>query len=306
MIVQIYEIQTPNEAETCMAAGVDHIGSVIPDRDHWQNPVLREAVALSAGTSAKSSLIPIFNDEEILWLALEYYQPDYVHFCDTLTDPSGSPLDLEPFIKAQARLKEKFPELGIIRSIPIPRPGLVPDFPVLKIAHAFEDTSDLFLTDTWLPAAPVKGYIGITGETCNWDMAVALIRQSKRPVILAGGLSPENVYDALMQVKGAGADSCTQTNETDPNGHPIRFQKDFQKVMDFTREVRRAETALDQEKEALQARLRTLNAELEDREKALPPHSVKPHQIMAIEALEEDISQVEKTLSEFKHIHPKG
>ena len=29
MIIQIYEIQTPSEAERCIELGVDHIGSVI-------------------------------------------------------------------------------------------------------------------------------------------------------------------------------------------------------------------------------------------------------------------------------------
>ena len=306
MIVQIYEIQTPDEAEKCIAAGVDHIGSVLLDQDRWRDPLLRETVAVSAGTGTKSSLIPIFDDEALLSSAVEYYRPDYIHFCETLIDPLGNPLDLKPLVHTQTRLKERFPELGIIRSIPIPQPETFPDFPLLKIAEAFEKISDLFLTDTWLPEAPVNGYIGITGETCDWDMAAHLVRHSDLPVILAGGLSPENVYDALIQAKGAGADSCTRTNRMGPDGQPIRFQKDFQKVRDFITKIRRAEAALDQEKQALKTRLGALHEELQDREKALPPHSVKPHQIMAIEALEEEISQVEEALSAFKHIHAQG
>ena len=131
-----------------------------------------------------------------------------------------------------------------MRSIPIPRNGTFPDFPTLEIARTLEPASDLFLTDTWLGEEPVEGYIGITGKTVDFQIAKDLIRQSNIPVLLAGGLSPDNVYDLVMQTKPAGADSCTQTNETDENGKPIRFRKDFKKVETFIKEVRRAKKML--------------------------------------------------------------
>ncbi|MBN1940309.1 MAG: N-(5'-phosphoribosyl)anthranilate isomerase, partial [Candidatus Aminicenantes bacterium] len=59
--------------------------------------------------------------------------------------------------------------------------------------------------------------------------------------ILAGGLSPENVYEAAMKVRPAGVDSCTLTNAVDLEGKPIRFKKDFAKVAAFVAESRRAE-----------------------------------------------------------------
>ena len=37
LIVQIYEIQTPAEAELMIEAGVDHIGGVILSEEHIQN-----------------------------------------------------------------------------------------------------------------------------------------------------------------------------------------------------------------------------------------------------------------------------
>lgn len=271
MIVQIYEIQTPEQAEKCVAAGVDHIGSVLTDKDHWQDPVLKETVAVSARAGAKSSLIPIFTDRAVLSRALSYYRPDYIHLCDTLTDASGQPLNLDPFVRQQHGLRKEFPDLGIIRTIPVSKQGLASDLPVLDIARAFEGVSDYFLIDTWVPASPVAGYIGVTGEAADWDTASHVVRHVEIPVILAGGLAPDNVYDALMQVKPAGADSCTQTNALDSDGQPIRFQKDLEKVSDFVGEVRRAEAALNQEMAALEKRLQALREELQDREKALPP-----------------------------------
>jgi phosphoribosylanthranilate isomerase len=66
---------------------------------------------------------------------------------------------------------------------------------------------------------------------------------------LAGGLSPENVYDALIEVRPAGADSCTKTNKEDKKGNPIRFKKDFDKIKRFVEEVRRCE--VDQESKGM-------------------------------------------------------
>lgn len=49
-------------------------------------------------------------------------------------------------------------------------------------------------------------------------------------------------------------------------------------------------------REQLRKTLDRLQAELADREAALPAHSVRPHQIMVIEALEEEIAQVKQAL----------
>jgi phosphoribosylanthranilate isomerase len=50
------------------------------------------------------------------------------------------------------------------------------------------------LLDTW-----VAGAYGGTGESFNWDIAATVARQ--RSVILAGGLTPENVAEAVRRVQ---------------------------------------------------------------------------------------------------------
>jgi phosphoribosylanthranilate isomerase len=49
---------------------------------------------------------------------------------------------------------------------------------------------------------PVKR--GGTGRTIDWDAAAAVA--ARRPVLLAGGLSPENVADAIARVRPRGVD----------------------------------------------------------------------------------------------------
>jgi len=47
----------------------------------------------------------------------------------------------------------------------------------------------------------------------------------------------------------------------------------------------------------LQEDILRLQAELSEREAALPVHSVRPHQLMAIEALEDEIAQKQAALN---------
>ena len=140
-----------------------------------------------------------------------------------------------------------------MRSIPIPQPKVPNQGETLELARMFEAVSDYFLTDTLIVKSsgsifdlqPVKGFVGITGKTCNWDMAMQLVQSSHIPVILAGGITPDNVFDGIMQVMPAGVDSCTGTNVLDSKGRSIRFKKDLEKVKHMVDEARRAEGMLD-------------------------------------------------------------
>ena len=57
-----------------------------------------------------------------------------------------------------------------------------------------------FQTDAFLLDAHSKSGLGGTGEKFNWDLAVAAQKFGK-PIFLAGGLTPENVADAVRQVR---------------------------------------------------------------------------------------------------------
>ncbi|HDZ91540.1 MAG: hypothetical protein JRJ09_03470 [Deltaproteobacteria bacterium] len=302
MIVQIYEIQTPQDAERCIELGVNHVGSVVQSMDVWRIPLLKETVRLSGGTDTKSSMIPLFQDRDTIYRVIDYYRPDYVHLCNSLTDIEGNPFDPGDMVVFQSELKERFPEVGIIRSIPVPKQGTAPDFPSAELALSLQPATDIFLTDTWLGREPVEGFLGITGQRADPEIARSLVQQSRRPVILAGGLSPDNVYNALMEVVPGGADTCTLTNRMDEGGNPVRFAKDFHKVKRFVEEVRRAENELRREKLRLTEKLRGLEEDLKDREAALPAHSVRPHQMMVIEAIEDEIEGVEKELARYKAV----
>jgi phosphoribosylanthranilate isomerase len=65
---------------------------------------------------------------------------------------------------------------------------------------------DAYITDTF---DPKTGACGATGKTHDWAVSRQLVRNSPRPVILAGGLTPENVRDAILAARPAGVDAHT-------------------------------------------------------------------------------------------------
>lgn len=249
MIVQIYEIQTPAEAEQMIDLGVDHIGSVLLTPEMMQDTSLKETVNVVRSFGRKSSMIPLFTDVDRIADMIDHYRPDIVHFCDTLPSPHTDASALSQIVHRQKAIRKRFPRLEIMRSIPIGCVGHGSKVASLETASFFEPISDWFLTDTLLfngdlandGDQPVDGYVGITGETCDWDVAAELVVQCNIPVILAGGIGPENASAGVEKVRPSGVDSCTRTNALDSNGKSIRFKKDVEKVRDLVAAAHRTE-----------------------------------------------------------------
>lgn len=71
---------------------------------------------------------------------------------------------------------------------------------------------DWFITDTF---DPDTGASGATGKTHDWAISRALVQRSPRPVILAGGLTPANLGEAIRTVRPAGVDAHTGVETPD-------------------------------------------------------------------------------------------
>lgn len=265
-IIQIYEVQKPKEAEALIDLGVNNIGSVLVDQAKWKKSAIRKTVQVIRQAGARSGLILLFKDPIKIFQAIDYYQPDFVHFCEVLSpfpgDHASMIREYDVLLSLQLDVKDRFPQVEIMRSLSVPLPGLQQTDNIQKnilgFAERFAPFSDYFLIDTliWNPEGasgqPVPGYVGITGSVCDWNIARAVIEASPIPVILAGGLSGQNVFEAIVSLKPAGVDSCTQTNALDRNGRPVRFKKDMKKVRRFVEEARRADRFVQGENFAAQ------------------------------------------------------
>lgn len=126
-----------------------------------------------------------------------------------------------------AILRSLAPELGLARSLVV-RDGDVAG--LLRSMAAFAPHVDAFLTDTW---DPETGAEGATGRTHDWSISRALVERSPRPLVLAGGLTPENVADAIHAVRPAAVDA--HTGVEGPDG-----RKDPELVSRFTTTAHRA------------------------------------------------------------------
>ena len=242
ILVQIYEIQDPVEAETVIKLGVDRVGSVLFSADEWHQPAVRDVNRVARSGGATHSIIPLFDQWDLLCRVVDYYEPHLLHFCEDLHDATSFRLDQH--VGVQLALKERYQGLKIMRTIPVGRPGAGRGIPSLDLARRVAPGTDIYLLDTWIEARPVGGYVGITGQTCDWDVARELAQEGPAPVVLAGGLGPENVREAVLKALPTGVDSCSRTNATDAGGKPVRLRKDFEKVRAFVEEVRRAELIL--------------------------------------------------------------
>ena len=82
-----------------------------------------------------------------------------------------------------------------------------------------------YQTTAWLLDSFVAGKPGGTGAKFNWDLA-ARVKGWGRPILLAGGLTPENVGAAVKQVRPYGVDVSSGV-ESAPG------KKDRAKMRDF-------------------------------------------------------------------------
>jgi len=70
----------------------------------------------------------------------------------------------------------------------------------------------------------VKGEMGGTGVTCDWPTAAAIIKGSALPVMLAGGLGPDNVVEAIRATGATGVDMATGVEHTVGRKDPAKLR----------------------------------------------------------------------------------
>ncbi len=112
----------------------------------------------------------------------------------------------------------------------------VPVFKAFGVGQQFDlDRIAAFPVNTFLLDTGGGALKGGTGKTFDWEVAVAAKRLGR--VILAGGLNPGNVFEAIFRVKPYGVDVCSGV-EREPG------RKDHRKMEALFDEIHRARMAL--------------------------------------------------------------
>jgi phosphoribosylanthranilate isomerase len=84
----------------------------------------------------------------------------------------------------------------------------VQDAGALDLLPAYEPHVHAFLLDSGKPGGTMRE-LGGTGKTHDWDISAEFVRRSRRPVFLAGGLTPDNAAEAIRRVRPFGLDLCS-------------------------------------------------------------------------------------------------
>lgn len=218
MKVQIYTMQTVDEALAVIAQGVDHIG-VTPSNiglpgevDFATARAIVDAVGDASGDAAVCVALSVDSDLDAIVAMVKAVQPDILHLCGLE--------DALPLQRVRA-LRERLPRVPIMHAVSVAGPQSI------DVALAYQDVAEYLILDT---QAPDIAGIGASGKTHDWKISREIIRQVSVPVILAGGLSPENVAEAIRIVGSWGVDSLTHTNQPLPGGG---FRKDLERVREF-------------------------------------------------------------------------
>ena len=95
----------------------------------------------------------------------------------------------------------------------------------LTQAQNLSEAADYLLLDS---AHPQSGQVGATGLVHDWALSRRIVESCSTPSILAGGLGPANVREAIEAVRPYGVDSETHTSRDDD-----RRRKDPEKVRLF-------------------------------------------------------------------------
>src|SRR5438045_4052638 len=212
MIVQIYEVSSPQEARALCGFGVDHIGVLVGAGSfpREQSIACAREIFSAISVPSRSSALSLSDDPDLIRKIVTELDPDILHL--------GASTEL---LTAEdvAMFKRDFPSLKLMRSIP------VFDQNSVAIAMSYDRIADLLLLDSHKTGDKQIGALGVTHD---WEIDRQIVESVNIPVIMAGGLGPENVVDAIKSVRPAGVDSKTKTDKTDGS-----HTKDLDKVRQF-------------------------------------------------------------------------
>src|SRR3954453_20516006 len=183
MLIQVYEISSAEEALAISVIGVDQVGVLVGDGEFPREQSLSSAAAIAAAISSHTRFSALFladRAEFIIQWAREL-RPSILHL-------GAAPELLSPALVK--KIKQCLPGIAIMRSVPVVGEESI------AIAQSYEAIADYILLDSHSVSDKQIGALGVTHD---WDISRRIVELLKIPVILAGGLAPDNVSEAIKE-----------------------------------------------------------------------------------------------------------
>ncbi len=185
MIIKVCGFTRSRDVEKACELGVDMIGVILVEGSKRQVDVDQARNLLSSATAKKVVVCKPSSVENLLLLE-RTLEPDYFQL-----HPSLSVQELQ-------RARESL-DAGLILVVPVPPAGAEAE-QLVEQAKELEPLADYLLIDTKGPHG------GGTGITHDWSVSRRIVERCDTPVLLAGGLNPFNVEQAIRTVRPAGVD----------------------------------------------------------------------------------------------------
>jgi phosphoribosylanthranilate isomerase len=223
MIIQVAGIQSADEALMIASEGATHLGFPFGLNFHREDTTPDTAAGIIE--KLPDSVFPV--------LITYHHKPAVV--CRLLRQLRCNIVQLHGQVDLNeiAEIRKLHPGVEIWKSLVI---NPTKSDKALRNMKHFEPAVDAFITDTF---DPETGASGATGKTHDWAISREIVKQSKRPVIVAGGLTPENVYEAVLVIHPAGVDVHTGVE----NAHGMKSRE---LVRSFIENARSAFRKVDQ------------------------------------------------------------
>jgi len=107
-----------------------------------------------------------------------------------------------------SQIREALPFVKLVQVIH------VIDLKSVELAIKLSNSVDALLLDSGNPNLKIKE-LGGTGRVHNWNLSRQIRDNAKCPIILAGGLKPENVRQAIEEVQPFAIDVCSGVRTND-------------------------------------------------------------------------------------------
>lgn len=188
MRVKVCGIRNLNDALTALRSGADALGFLVGITHLAEDKIPAEDAA-----KIIAQLPPFVSTVMVTHLT------DRDEIVSVAKELNVTTVQIHDYISPDdvAYVKEQLPMCKVIKAVHIQD-----EQRALELMHSFEPVCDALLLDS-----RTKSRLGGTGIVCDWDICRKIVDECQIPVILAGGLTADNVAEAVRKTRPYGVDA---------------------------------------------------------------------------------------------------